>query len=475
MARKRQTTALPKANPKKTSEVIEPTEPSLRERVLNRQPNREYKSRAEREAEIQFYVKVGVGIAAVIIVLILLAAILVDNVIRPGEAVASVGDTRISAAEFREYTRIERALHIYRLNDAANDFISFTGTDPNTAFNQVLGQQPYSTWYNELLIPDQMGVRVLDDMIDNHIVRNYAAANNITVSDEDVDKKINEFIGYDPERVAAIGIDPTQTPSPTLTVTPLVSPTPSATVEPTEEATVEATVEATADVTEEAAATSEAVEATFTPVIPTTVPTESREDAEQRYSDQRQAFINTVTRDANINESRLREYFRIQALREKVAEHLTGGSIETGTFANARHILVATEEEAQDVLTALENGASFAELARTVSTDEGSGANGGELGDAPVFNYVKPFAEAVRDAEIGTVVGPVESQFGFHIIQVTSREERELNQSEQNRYRQVTLGNWLEDQSKPEVTPNEKFNNWPDFVPQNPAFVYRPR
>lgn len=85
---------------------------------------------------------------------------------------------------------------------------------------------------------------------------------------------------------------------------------------------------------------------------------------------------------------------------------------------NAAHILVETEEKANELKAQLEGGADFAELAKANSTDTGSGAMGGDLGWFGLGMMVKPFEEAVVAAEIGKVVGPVQSQFGFHLILV---------------------------------------------------------
>jgi len=82
-----------------------------------------------------------------------------------------------------------------------------------------------------------------------------------------------------------------------------------------------------------------------------------------------------------------------------------------------RHILLETETDAGDVLTELEGGADFATLAAERSTGP-TGPNGGDLGCAPVANYVAEFADAVTAAELGAFVGPVETQFGFHVILV---------------------------------------------------------
>ena len=88
------------------------------------------------------------------------------------------------------------------------------------------------------------------------------------------------------------------------------------------------------------------------------------------------------------------------------------------TEYNAAHILVADEAKAKELLAQLEAGADFAELAKTNSTDTGSGAVGGDLGWFGLGMMVKPFEEAVVAAEVGKVAGPVQSDFGFHLILV---------------------------------------------------------
>lgn len=85
---------------------------------------------------------------------------------------------------------------------------------------------------------------------------------------------------------------------------------------------------------------------------------------------------------------------------------------------NAAHILVETEEKANELKAQIEGGADFAELAKANSTDVGSGANGGDLGWFGKGMMVQPFEEAVIAAEAGKVSGPVQSQFGWHLILV---------------------------------------------------------
>jgi peptidyl-prolyl cis-trans isomerase C len=88
------------------------------------------------------------------------------------------------------------------------------------------------------------------------------------------------------------------------------------------------------------------------------------------------------------------------------------------TEYNTAHILVDTAEEAEKLKADLAGGADFAELAKAHSTDTGSGAQGGDLGWFGLGVMVKPFEDAVVAAKVGEVAGPVQSDFGFHLILV---------------------------------------------------------
>ena len=121
--------------------------------------------------------------------------------------------------------------------------------------------------------------------------------------------------------------------------------------------------------------------------------------------------------------------------------HLTKiGEVRTAEdqSVHARHILIssastddaatreAARNEANDLKTRLAQGADFAELAREFSDDPGSGANGGDLGWFGPGRMVEPFEKAAFGAGIGQVVGPIETQFGYHLIEVLARVDKEF-------------------------------------------------
>ncbi|MEZ6134369.1 MAG: peptidylprolyl isomerase [Pirellulaceae bacterium] len=90
--------------------------------------------------------------------------------------------------------------------------------------------------------------------------------------------------------------------------------------------------------------------------------------------------------------------------------------------ASARHILVSTEEKCQALKDEIAGGAKFADVAKQHSTCP-SGKSGGELGEFSRGQMVKEFDEVVFNDEVGVVHGPVKTQFGYHLLEITSRDD----------------------------------------------------
>jgi len=88
--------------------------------------------------------------------------------------------------------------------------------------------------------------------------------------------------------------------------------------------------------------------------------------------------------------------------------------------ANARHILVTTEELCNDIKKQIEEGADFAKMAQEHSSCP-SKAQGGDLGSFGPGQMVPEFDAVVFSAPVNTVQGPVKTQFGYHLLEVTDR------------------------------------------------------
>ncbi len=90
--------------------------------------------------------------------------------------------------------------------------------------------------------------------------------------------------------------------------------------------------------------------------------------------------------------------------------------------ASARHILVSSEEECNELKSQIEAGADFAKIAESHSQCP-SGKQGGALGEFSPGQMVPEFDKVVFSAEVGKVHGPVKTDFGYHLIEITSRTE----------------------------------------------------
>ena len=88
--------------------------------------------------------------------------------------------------------------------------------------------------------------------------------------------------------------------------------------------------------------------------------------------------------------------------------------------ATARHLLVSSEEQCEQLKQDIIAGADFAEIAKANSSCP-SGAQGGELGSFGPGMMVREFDEVVFSAPLNEVQGPVKTQFGYHLLEVTSR------------------------------------------------------
>ncbi len=119
-------------------------------------------------------------------------------------------------------------------------------------------------------------------------------------------------------------------------------------------------------------------------------------------------LLNSVT----VSEEEIKEYYEAHK-----AQYAKGATVR------AKHILTDSEEKCQQILTSITSGEKAFEDAAKESSSCPSGARGGDLGEFGKGQMVKEFEEAAFAAEVGHVVGPVQTQFGFHLIKVEEKNE----------------------------------------------------
>ena len=123
-----------------------------------------------------------------------------------------------------------------------------------------------------------------------------------------------------------------------------------------------------------------------------------------------QIAVRETVKDITVTEEEAKTYYE---------EH--HDQFTKGETAHAKHILVDSEEQCQSIKEEIENGTkSFEDAAKEYSTCP-SNAKGGDLGEFGKGQMVKEFEDAAFEAEIGSVAGPVKTQFGYHLVKVESR------------------------------------------------------
>jgi parvulin-like peptidyl-prolyl isomerase len=150
--------------------------------------------------------------------------------------------------------------------------------------------------------------------------------------------------------------------------------------------------------------------------------------------------------DNNMTYEEFKKTLRSQLLAARMFDQVTASVPTVAEQAHLRHILLDGEEEAQQVLAELQAGGDFATLAQEHSRDEGSRANGGDLGWFPRGLELLPpevEGEAFR-LQPGQISGVVRSQFGYHIIKVEAREaDRPLSPEMLQATKQRAFAQWL--------------------------------
>ncbi len=392
-----------------------------------RGPTRRQIARSRREREQLRLIYIGLGIVAALVVIVLAFGFYQTYVLEPQEPVAIVDGQEITTADYQDRVQYERFI----LQDQYQQIVqqqAALAESENEQLVELLGNQ-YQQMANQIL--QQLSVidrQTVDTMIDDELIKAEAAERGLTASEEEVTEYINRTLARRAGGLTAASASETATARVQASATAtLWTPTPTLTPSPT--------ITITGEITP-----------TATPVdtpTPQPTPTFNVIDAES-LSTEYGNWLEILAENAGIGEAEYRQIVRTFVLRDKLAEALGDEVSPTAEQARARHILVETEEEAKEVIERLEAGEEFADLATELSTDPGSAANGGDLGFVPSGRFVEPIDEAVFSLPLGEISEPIETQFGWHVVEVLEREERELSPADYQQSQQLAFSEWLE-------------------------------
>lgn len=359
---------------------------STREALRQRGPSKRRLSRHQRDERMRRAILLGGTTLLVTIALVLGGGYLYETVVRAGETAAIIFGERLSTGDLAEEVRPR-----------------LTSLDRRVAAMRGAGmtQQATSLQFQR----DQLPESVLNDLVEDRVIRREAASRGIVVSQADIDEELRERVAQADQ---ANQPQPTSTPAPTVApdTTPTTVPTPVGT--PTQRPT------------------------------PTPVPTLT----EDRYGPAQQEFL----LQSGLTEQQLRRAIETELYEQKLRTAM--GEAEVPAIqeqVRASHIVFKTEEEAQQGLEQLQSGATtFEELARTASQDNATKDQGGDLGWIPKLGRDPAFDEAAFALQPGQISGVVQTDNGWEIIRVEERDPaRPVPQTQLDEMRQRRFGDWL--------------------------------
>lgn len=393
-----------------------------------REPTKRQIAMSRREKEQQKTLYLGLGLIVALVVIVLAIGLAQTFIIEPNSPVGSVNGQEITTAEYQDRVRYERFMLEDQYQQIVQEIQNLPPADQADQFSEFMRNQ-YEQLANQVLQQRSMVDRqTLDTMITEQLVQTEANNRGLTVTEDEVTESINRLLAGRRGGLTAAAAQETSTAVANASATAaLWTPTPTFTPSPT--------------LTSTQATTQPVATPANTPTLaPTATPNIiSPDDLGADYAN----WIKTVTDQAGISEAQYRSYIEKMLLTQKLRDALGEETPKTAEQANARHILVETEDEAKDVIARLKAGEDFAALAEELSQDTGSAANGGELGFAPQGRFVEPFDEAVFSLPIGEISDPVETQFGWHVIEVLAREERELSPADYAQEQRAAFNNWV--------------------------------
>jgi parvulin-like peptidyl-prolyl isomerase len=355
-----------------------------------------------RDEEKQRRLMIGLGAVAALLIILIGAGLIQELVLKPRQPIATVNEARITSEDYRKR-------------------VLFDWLQSN----------------NQVEDPQGSSIQVLDQMIEEELLREQARQRGITVSPDEVSEFVEQQFGY--QRYT-----PTPSPTPAISPTPLPSPTPGGSPTPTPAPTA------------------------------TPISLESYQTAYKNYMER----LNTA---AGFKEADFRALAELDLLRQKLYEAVSAEVPATEEQVRAQHILVriiepqptatpapegqptptpdpnATpppEPRSADQALALINeikqqldaGGDFAALAAQYSEDTGSKAQGGELGWFGKGRMVAEFEDAAFKLQPGQVSDPVQTQFGYHLIKLEERDPaRTIDEFTLQQKKYEAYQKWLSD------------------------------
>ena len=443
---------------------------------LERLSRKEY-LRQRRQAEKTRQIRLAVISVGALLGLILLTAIIVEFVVRPRQAIARVGEEEITLTEWQDRVKFERAQILIGVENAVDTFFNGDIGQAQAVFGQQLSQQLSILQDTELF-----GEQVLNQMIDEMLVRQEAQSRGIEVTEEDVDKAIGERYSFYDGGLPTPLPTSTETPIPTPSLTPI----PTAVITSTAGVTTVATLEPTLEPT---------VGPTSTP-LPTATPV-SQEAFDEAFGEELAAYEDKGVDNGlfrQVVEQLLYQERLIEALAEEKADEINEEELQVSLFV----LSFDTEAEAADYQTRLAtadfltvwNSVRSEDLAAPVATPvpaEGTGETEtpaeptntataleilwrnqanleltlGITATDTILNDLAP--DTVSDVLVNNAA---DGSVRYYLVQISGREMRPVTESDLNQQKSDIFSAWLQETR---IDGFEDLGGWRNRAPRQPA------
>ena len=404
-------------------------------------------ARLERERRQIRLILIGAILVFIAVVMLIGYGVLNKKVLKPQRPVANVGADKVSASDFQEYARYMRQQYINQYVQTYQ-LAQLFGSDANSKayFDNSMQQLAAQ------LEPATLGQNVLNSLIEDKLIRQEGARRGIKLSEDELDKDVERFFSFYPNG----------TPTPTETSAPL----PTSTLSPLQMTLVPPAATPTASPTP-------------TMTLPTSTPTQTLEPTQistpeptatpytsDAFKKDYDTYIKDLT-DLKVSETIFRKVLENRLYRLKVEDAILSDLKNEEEQIWTRHILVDSEEKAKEALARLQSGEEFAKVAQELSSDQGSSTRGGELGWTSKGTLVTEYEDAAYKLNIGEISQPVQSQSGWHVIQLLGKEVRPIDQYKYEQLRQTKFQEWLDSQR--EIVGVDIPDGWLDWVPVEPT------
>ncbi len=379
--------------------------------------NKKFLAQKERE-DRQKRIIIIATISILVVVFGLVAYGVFDRfVLTPKTTIIELEGKNINATEFDQQIRWRRRNMIVDIDQMLMTFQQLGGTPEVFAYIE----QQLMLSVTSLQQPLMIGQEVLNALMQDIILQVEAENMGIVVDDARIDQEIQEAFGF-----YANG-----TPTPAVTQAPTATPE-----------------------------TDNGPAITATPLLQ---PTEYTEDL---FNNNFQEFLDSIKLEG-ISEKTIRQIIRTSIIRQEIIDIVSADVEQKAEHVWIRHILVEEEDTAKEVLAKLADGEDFADLAAEYSLDTSNKENGGDLDWFPRGQMVPAFEEIAFSLEVGDISEPVQTDFGWHILECLGKDDLLLDPTTYEQLRNQAYSDWFtEKESQYQPIINE---DWNKYVPTEPA------